>query len=82
LFVSNVIKKACFNTLYSIKSTWWVGGATGETGPLVQQRAAMVPRQCQGRVTSLHLLLVECRVKDKLITHAHVILKRVQVRVR
>ena len=56
-FVSNVIKKkACFNTLYSIKSTWWVGGATGETGPLVQQRAAMVPRQGQGRVSSLHLL--------------------------
>jgi len=59
-----------------------VGGATGETGPLVQQRAAMVPRQCHGRVTSLHLLLVECRVKDKLNTHAYLILKRVQVRVR
>ena len=33
-----------------------VGGATGEAGPLVQQRAAMVPRQGQGHVTSLHLL--------------------------
>jgi len=59
-----------------------VGGATGETGSHVQQRAAMVPRQCQGRVIIIHLLLVECRVKDKLITHAHVILKRVQIRVR
>ena len=59
-----------------------IGGATGEAGPRVQQRAAMVPRQCQGHVPILHLLLVECRVKDKLITHVHVILKRVQVRVR
>ena len=59
-----------------------VDGATGEVGPHVQQRAAMVPRQCQGRVIIIHLLLVECRVKDKLITHAHAISKRVHVRVR